>query len=712
MEETRIEPEFEERLHALNSNTNSLEANYQVEDPSVDSVREGSLDHLSLGSRPISSPRSPISRENFSDFYLDQEGESPSQVVESDFTRQLRLLESVPEVNSAPILEEKEEPNLKCSCDEFDEDLSAGGVLCATCQSAGWIHYLQCRDSFGVLEFGSIQDVRLRKNCLFCQMVWLAVEQEWKEDGWTAESKDAETRCYIKKEAVGYVAADNYRANMWVKEGWIFRLLITLENEPEAVKKGQEALKRMGVQPRLYVFLHCWIKEGTMAPTENPPAENPIFSPQPAEILTVKTPAWADLTKIRERLSDCEAHHGECCKHDSTKQLPGLRLIDVNELRVVDAPASPRYFALSYVWGEAQGKCLNATKSNIAALRQAGSLSGEPLGASLSFSIEDAIRVCWEFEEQYLWVDSLCIIQDDPEDKAKQIGIMEEIYSASVLTLVAAGGEDAESGLPGVFHWPRDMKTSSIQLGDVELRTNSNPSTALLVQKSIWNTRGWTYQERMLSTRLLFFTACRASLSCSQGQMDEEGDLLPDLGATGVNHDKIYRLSKNDVSFEDYLRIVHEYTSRQLRYRSDALNTFSGISRLISTTQFSSNFLYGLPERYFDQSLLWRRWGPPNIGFPSDTSLPSWSWASGDGPILYAFQTRIGSLVDWWIQDGSGGIRRINVEKSSLGDGHDESIQKYTKAYQEDDITFQHGRGRQLKSPVGYYSRLKQLISI
>jgi hypothetical protein len=185
-------------------------------------------------------------------------------------------------------------------------------------------------------------------------MVWLAVEQEWKEDGWTVESEDAETRCYIKKEAVGYVAADNYRANMWVKEGWIFRLLITLENEPEVVKKRQEALKRMGVQPRLYVFLHCWIKEGTMAPTENPPAENPIFSPQPAEILTVKTPAWADLTKIRERLSDCEAHHGECCKHDSTKQLPGLRLIDVNELRVVDAPASPRYFALSYVWGEAR----------------------------------------------------------------------------------------------------------------------------------------------------------------------------------------------------------------------------------------------------------------------------------------------------------------------------------------------------------------------
>ncbi len=106
----------------------------------------------------------------------------------------------------------------------------------------------------------------------------------------------------------------------------------------------------------------------------------------PAEILTVKTPTWADLTKIGERLSDCEAHHGESCKHDSTKQLPGLRLIDVNELRVVDAPASPRYFTLRYVWGEAQGKCLNATKSNIAALRGRAFIRRVLRGFALIFS--------------------------------------------------------------------------------------------------------------------------------------------------------------------------------------------------------------------------------------------------------------------------------------------------------------------------------------
>jgi hypothetical protein len=67
--------------------------------------------------------------------------------------------------------------------------------------------------------------------------------------------------------------------------------------------------------------------------------------------------------------------------------------------------------------------------------------------------------------------------------------------------------------------------------------------------------------------------------------MNEEEDLLPDPGPTGVDHERIYRLSKNDVSFEDYLRTVHEYTSRQLRYHSDALNAFSGITKLISRTR-------------------------------------------------------------------------------------------------------------------------------
>jgi len=140
---------------------------------------------------------------------------------------------------------------------------------------------------------------------------------------------------------------------------------------------------------------------------------------------------------------------------------------------VVDAPQLARYLALSYVWGEAQGKCLNATKSNIFLLKQEGSLGGSSLGASLSFTINDAIRVCWDLDERYLWVDSLCIIQDDPEDKEKQIGMMEDIYSSTGMTLAAAEGEDAESGLPGVNHWPRDVKSPASNSAESDCKTTS-----------------------------------------------------------------------------------------------------------------------------------------------------------------------------------------------------------------------------------------------
>jgi hypothetical protein len=70
--------------------------------------------------------------------------------------------------------------------------------------------------------------------------------------------------------------------------------------------------------------------------------------------------------------------------------------------------------------------------------------------------------------------------------------------------------------------------------------------------------------------------------------------------------------------------------------------------------------------------------------------------------------------VDWWIRDGSGGIQKINIEKSSLGNVHDASIQKYTSPVHIAKMTlhFKMDEGRQLKSPVDYYSPHNPLPSI
>jgi hypothetical protein len=247
--------------HAMDSDIQSSDANYQLEDLIDNGLRKAAPDHFSVGGRPIPSPGSPISTADSIRFYPGNEAkdEGTAQEPESEFARQLRLLDSAPVANYTPIVEEAE-PALKCSCEKFGRDLSAAGLICETCQSAGWMHYLQCPDSFGVLEYGTIQDARLRESCSFCQMVWLAVEQEWKEDGWTTESENAKTNCSIMKEAIEYVPAGTGRENKWINEGWVFRLRIKLEDEPEPVKKRQETRKRMGVPQRQYIFLFCWIK--------------------------------------------------------------------------------------------------------------------------------------------------------------------------------------------------------------------------------------------------------------------------------------------------------------------------------------------------------------------------------------------------------------------------------------------------------------------
>jgi hypothetical protein len=122
--------------------------------------------------------------------------------------------------------------------------------------------------------------------------------------------------------------------------------------------------------------------------------------------------------------------------------------------------------------------------------------------------------------ECYLWVDSLCIEQDNLVDCKRQIGLMDQIYSNAVITIVAASGNDAEAGLAGLCTAPRKM---------VQIKEEINGRTLLITQRllkgqlleSKWFSRGWTYQEGFLSARCLIFTDQDCSFVCWQSQFRE-----------------------------------------------------------------------------------------------------------------------------------------------------------------------------------------------
>ena len=147
-------------------------------------------------------------------------------------------------------------------------------------------------------------------------------------------------------------------------------------------------------------------------------------------------------------VSECEQNHvATCCetwKSSHPSDHRPILLIDVLDRCIVQkAMADVRYFTLSYVRGDSVIPA--TTKSNLAAWQVKLSLP-----ANLPATIGDALTVVSRLGERYLWVDSLCILQDDLASLHSDIRRMDTMYSHAVATIVAPSGVNADSGLPGV----------------------------------------------------------------------------------------------------------------------------------------------------------------------------------------------------------------------------------------------------------------------
>ena len=200
-------------------------------------------------------------------------------------------------------------------------------------------------------------------------------------------------------------------------------------------------------------------------------------------------------------LEECLNEHTADCRllgWDGTgSSVPGLLVIDVRQMYLIDAPPRCRYAALSYCWGDVDN--FKHVRGNSAALRK----DGGPKNAPLPKTVSDAILLIQSIGMRYLWVDALCIVQDDPILSHDQISQMGSIYLKAIFTIVAAAGKDADAGLPGVRPWSRTVDQQSV---DILLTAIDGPHYDGEVRNSTWSTRGWTLQEEALSARRLIFT--------------------------------------------------------------------------------------------------------------------------------------------------------------------------------------------------------------
>jgi hypothetical protein len=368
---------------------------------------------------------------------------------------------------------------------------------------------------------------------------------------------------------------------------------------------------------------------------------------------------------VKRWLQDCKNHQhskkARSQKHNGLFQCEdGFRLIDVVDEHLVQRTERCDYVALSYVWGKTS--TLLALKENIKRLSELKGLSSSQVASIGTARIPHTVRDAMEFTRmigiRHLWVDTLCIVQDDDGDKARLIQRMDDVYDNAMVTIIAAAGNDADAGLMGIS--PRNgLPIEPTQVVDILDGTALSlaicpPSLCEEVRKVTWNTRGWTYQEQCLSQRCLYFTADEVFFNCSEVQW-REGYALQDVEnedcevkvRTGppwwgrklrkdpdpTPYHYLGDLARG-LEIGDYQMVVQDYSRKNLSFPQDILNAFKGIFNRFNSSEDASELTIsqtqGIPVRFLFQALLW---------FPSDDSQKRSCSATQSGGSTEQFST-------------------------------------------------------------------------
>ncbi|PMD42787.1 HET-domain-containing protein [Hyaloscypha variabilis F] len=334
----------------------------------------------------------------------------------------------------------------------------------------------------------------------------------------------------------------------------------------------------------------------------------------------------------------CPEFHGSICAParilDETDNLK-MRVIDIERLCIVDLPRDAEYVALSYVWGNAQQQLL--LLENLEELTQPFGI--REIAGKLPKTIRDAMNLVEQLGQRFLWVDAMCIIQDDPVDLDVQIQHMNVVYGCATLTVVAASGSDSNAGLPGLNSNSRKLLAIDQEIQGVRLIT-SLPDFTRSLGDSVWDSRGWTMQEKVLSKHLLIFTEyqifyhCNSATWCEDAIWESQDPYIqlspgidissPDNASRALPHHSFTGLRK-------YSHFVTDYRSRQLSYQSDALNAFMGALTALGR-ELNTSFIWGLPESAFNDTLLWR--SPIQKASLRREQFPSWTWLGWKDSVL------------------------------------------------------------------------------
>ena len=308
------------------------------------------------------------------------------------------------------------------------------------------------------------------------------------------------------------------------------------------------------------------------------------------------------------------------------------------------------WVTLSHCWGKE--KFLVTTTKNLERHLEGIALTDLPP------NFQDAIRITRKLGYQYIWIDSLCILQDSADDWRAESVKMGGIYKHGVLNISADAASDA---FQGIFrscdrdrltkdvvlrlpcHSPRHRVEGTLYVTqcDHTHRENGRGNTnEALLGENVIQSRSWVLQESVLSPRRLRYSARQMAWACRCADLIEQDPLertdarehwdlakfsvfsiLPstlvphlDLPDFGQPHQRVLRW---------WYEVVQDYTIRKLTYEKDRFPALEGLAREFSE-RTGYRYLSGIWKEDYLRGLLWRT----RSGLASDENVPSWSWAA------------------------------------------------------------------------------------
>lgn len=354
---------------------------------------------------------------------------------------------------------------------------------------------------------------------------------------------------------------------------------------------------------------------------------------------------------IRKWLGYCETQHSCYATSNGQEAEMPTRVIDVGSpehqerIHLFESKGTRgRYIALSHRWGNT--KPLTTTRENI------GGFSNNIEFDILPRTFQDAVTVTRKLGIRFLWIDSLCIIQDDRDDWRRESQRMASVFSLAYCTIAATSGTDSTDGFLKTrpqkkwFKLAEKKEHSSLYVYASELVANFDRD----IVNGPLNERAWVLQERALSSRVIHFTSEQTYLECGYGYVSENMTYkytpLALLGGCRFPQPNPgFPKRTQESAFEE---VFTHYTRLSITYATDRPHAIAGLEQKLSHF-YNTNSTHGIVHGCLQRSLFWNRAGKERLTLTqfSDTPTPpSWSWMAYQGQIQYAHRRTTVSL-DW-----------------------------------------------------------------